>query len=345
MNAKRQVPRWWSVAVAAALAVAGGLRGAAAQGPEALLEGAKKEGRLVWYTSMSIDHSKPLADAFTKKYPFLTVELAVGTSERMLNRIQSELAAGQVRFDAVALSAFEAGLLQARGLVQPYRVPQAAGLPAAFVDPEGRWVNMFDLYFVLGYNTKLVPKDQAPRDWPDLLDPKWRGKLSLDPEDYTWLLGLQEAWGRERANDFARKLAGQQIQWRKGHTLIAQLLAAGEFPLGLVYAHRIEEMKKKGAPVEWVTTTDPIPTAGQPLQIAARAAHPNAARLFVQFVASREAQTLIRELGRVPAHPDVELGWHVPRAALRLRGIGAVPPERAAEVIREWREIFKPTDS
>ncbi|HWP34261.1 MAG TPA: extracellular solute-binding protein [Thermodesulfobacteriota bacterium] len=329
---------------ALALSVAGA-GGADAATLEELIEGAKKEGRLVWYTSMNIDDSQPLLDAFTKKYPFIKAELWRGSSEKVLNKIQTEARAGQYLFDVIEANAFEASFVKAAGLAARYVPPSAKVYRPGFVDPEGTWVSIYSNFFVLGYNTKLVPKDQAPRDWTDLLDPKWRGKFAMDPEDHAWLLALQEAWGRERANDFARKLAGQQIQWRKGHTLIAQLLAAGEFPLGLVYAHRMEEFKKKGAPVEWVTTTNPIPAEVHPVQVSARAPHPNAARLFVEFVASREGQTMIRDFRRIPSHPEVELGWSLDPKTLKLHPVGMVPPERGAQVIREFREIFSPTGS
>jgi iron(III) transport system substrate-binding protein len=95
----------------------------------------------------------------------------------------------------------------------------------------------------------------------DLLDPKWKGRISIDQEQYSWFGTLHKAWGRERAQKYMRAIAKQDIQWRKGHTLIAQLMSAGEFPLGVVYAHRTEEMKTRGAPIDWIPlrTTMPSP--------------------------------------------------------------------------------------
>jgi iron(III) transport system substrate-binding protein len=319
--------------------------GGPAHAQDGLVDGARKEGRLVWYTSMNIDDSQPLLDTFMKKYPFIKAELWRGSSEKVLNRIQTETRAGKFLFDVVALNAFESGFIKAHKLVQPYLPPSAKAYRKGFVDPEGYWVDIYDNYFVIGYNTRLVAKTEAPRSWEDLLDPKWKGKFAMDSEDYPWYLALQEAWGRERAEKYARALAAQTIQWRKGHTLIAKLLTAGEFPLGLVYAHRIEELKQKGAPVEWVTTTDPIPAELHPIQIAARAPNLNAAKLFVEFMASREAQAMIQGFGRIPAHPDLELGWSVNPGQLKLHGVGVIGPDRGAQVIKEWRDIFNPTGS
>ncbi len=314
-----------------------------ADAQDPILEAAKKEGRLTWYTSMNIDDSQPLIDAFMKKYPFVKVELWRGSSEKVLNKIQTETRVGKVFFDVVGVNAFETGFVKAAGLALRYLPPSAALYRKGFVDPDGYWVDTYTNYYVIGYNTKLVSKAEAPKDWGDLLNPRWKGKFAMDPEDYPWFMALQEVWGREKAEPFMKSLATQDIQWRKGHSLIVKLLTAGEFPLGLVYAHRVEELKRMGAPVEWVTTADPIPAELHPIAIAAKAPNPNAAKLFVEFVVSREGQTMIKEFGRVPSHPDVELGWSVNPRQLKLHGVGVVGPERASRVIREWREIFNPT--
>ena len=312
---------------------------------DSLVEAARKEGRFTWYTSMNIDDSQPLLDAFNNKYPFLKGELWRGSSEKVLNKILTETRAGKFLFDVVAVNAFEAGFIKANKLALRYTPPSAAVYRKGFVDPDGYWVDVYDNYYVLGYNTKLVRRDDAPKSWEDLLNPRWKGKFAMDPEDHPWYLALQEAWGQDKAEKYGRALAAQSIQWRKGHTLIAQLLTAGEFPLGLVYAHRIEELKQKGAPVDWVTTTDPIPAEVHPILIAAKAQSVNAAKLFAEFVVSREGQAMIKNFGRIPAHPELELGWSVNPKQLKLHGVGVISPDRATKVIKEWREIFRATSS
>jgi len=313
---------------------------ASAQDP--LVESARKEGRFMWYTSMNIPDSQPLLDAFTKKYPFIKAQVWRGSSEKVLNKIQTETRAGKFLFDVVAVNAFEAGFIKANHLAQRYTPPSAKEYLKGFVDPDAYWVDIYDNYYVLGYNTKLVGKAEAPQSWEDLLDAKWKGKFAMDPEDHAWYLALQEAWGKDKAERYGRALAGQGIQWRKGHTLIAQLLTAGEFPLGLVYAHRMEELKQKGAPVDWVTTTHPIPVEVHPILIAAKAENVNTAKLFVEFITSREGQALIKEFGRIPAHPELPLGWSVNPKQLKLHGVGVISPERASQVIRDWRHVFSP---
>ena len=101
---------------------------------------------------------------------------------------------------------------------------------------------MYVNYRTIGYNSKIVAEKDVPKQWEDLLDAKWKGKISLEEEDYVWYGALVKYWGKEKTQKYMRALAKQDIQWRKGHTLISQLMAAGEFPLGVIYAHRIEEM-------------------------------------------------------------------------------------------------------
>lgn len=141
---------------------------------------------------------------------------------------------------------------------------------------------------MIAYNTKLVSKDHTPKSWDDLLDPRWKSKIPMDEEMYSWYTAMAVVWGREKAQRFMRALAKQHIQLRSGQSLIAQLMAAGEFQLGMALAHRIEKMKEQGAPVEWVTTLNPITVSLHPIAVATKAPHSNAAKLFIDFVLSKE---------------------------------------------------------
>ena len=138
-----------------------------------------------------------------------------------------------------------------------------------------------------------------------------------------------------------RAIAKQGIQWRKGHTLIAQLMAAGEFPLAVVYAHRIEEMKQRGAPVEWVNTVNPIVVTVNAAGISAKPQHPNAAKLFYDYLLSKPAQQRLRSLRRIPARPDVEpFSSRMEQSKLKLQ---VEPPQTGPQfnqTIKEFREIF-----
>jgi iron(III) transport system substrate-binding protein len=304
-----------------------------------LIEGAKKEGSLIWYTSTSIEDIKRLFDAYTKKYPFIKTEFFNAGSARVFNRILNESRVGKIFFDLVAVRGVETHQLVKGGFLQPYLSPESGAYPQGFKDAKGYWVDYFDAYNIIAYNTKLVPKEQAPKSWEDLLDPKWKSKIALEEEMYSWYAAISVAWGRERAQRYMRALAKQDVQLRSGQTLIAQLMAAGEFPMGMALAHRIEKMKEQGAPVEWVTTLDPVTVSLHPIGVAAKAPHPNAAKLFIDFVLSKEGQQLVLAIGRTPSRPGIDT-----KMQARNLKLFPIPPELGEhynQYQKEFREIFR----
>jgi iron(III) transport system substrate-binding protein len=306
-------------------------------GPAQVMETAKKEGKVVWYTSMGVDDSQPFAAAFMKKHLEIKVEVVRASSEKLLNRILTEVRAGRYLFDVVTLSGFEAHIAQKQGLLGKYVSPQSKAYPKGFKDPEGYWTDIWDNYYAVGYNTSAVKKTAAPKSWQDLLDPKWKGKFGMDDEEYEWYAGMMEAWGEEKAKSFMRSLAKQDIQWRKGHNLLAQLLVAGEFPLAMSYAHRVDQQKKKGAPVEWVKTTDPIIVALHPTGIGSRSEHSSAAKVFIDYMLSLEGQKLIQSFHRTPAHPELAASGG---DKLPLLPVAPSVADRYKKYIDEFRQVF-----
>ncbi len=274
--------------------------------PKEILEGVKKEGKVVFYSSLTIQEIDQVAVPFTKKYPFLKVEPFRGNSEQLLQKITIEARAGRVQHDVAQFDAFEEWQLQKLGLLQRYKSPEAKDYPNIYKDPEGYWTAMYANYLVLGYNTKQVKEEELPKKWEDLLLPKWKGeKFAMDRDEGVWYGGLAFYWGKEKADKFMKALALQDPSMRKGHTLIATFLSSGEFPLGLVYAHRIEEMKTKGTSVDWVSL-DPIIVTPNLITIGRNAAHPNAAKLLVDFCLSKEGQTILQQQQhRTVASPDI----------------------------------------
>ncbi|HXG49847.1 MAG TPA: extracellular solute-binding protein [candidate division Zixibacteria bacterium] len=304
-----------------------------------LVEGARKEGRLVWYTSMAVDTSKPLLDAFLRDHPFIKADLVRLGEEQLMTRILGEVRGGKWGFDVMSGSAIST--LVDRGIIAPYLTPGRAGYRDEFMDPQGYWTGVFVNNLVLAYNTSQLPAKEAPRDYTDLLDPKWKGKMLMDSTDYDWYGTLLSVWGRERTIRYMKQLARQEPQWRRGHGLTAQLVAAGETPLAWAYSFRIERMKKDGAPVDWIETFDPIVTTVSGIGLSARPTNPNAAKLFIDFVTSTRAQMMIREMRRIPARSDVKpLAPKMDQSRLKLK---AVPKEvylRLDEHAREFRQIF-----
>lgn len=304
-----------------------------------LVEGAKKEGKAVWYTSMAIDTSKPLFDAFLKEYPFIKADLVRAGEEQLMTRIMNETRAGKWSFDMVSTSGIST--LVDRKIISPYLSPERDAFMNEFKDPQGYWTGVFVNNLIVAYNTRLAAPKGAPKDYPDLLGPKWKGQMLMDSTDYDWFGTLMTAWGREKTVQYMERLARQEPLWRRGHGLTAQLVGAGETALAWAYNFRIERMKKDGAPVDWVDTFDPIVVTVNGIGLSAKPTHPNAAKLFIDFALAKKGQEMVREMRRIPARSDVKpLAPKMDQSKLKLK---AVPKEvylNLDQYAREFRRIF-----
>jgi iron(III) transport system substrate-binding protein len=307
--------------------------------PAELLQGAKKEGKLVWYTSMAIDTSKPLLDVFLKQYPFIQAELVRAGEEQLLNRILTESRAGKSFFDVVSSSAIQ--VLASRNFLSPYASVESNAYVAELKDPQSRWTAVYNNNLVPVYNTKMLPEKEVPKDYPDLLDPKWKGKMLMDSTDYDWYGTLAVVWGREAAARYMERLAQQAPAWRRGHGLVAQLIAAGEVPLGWAYNFRVERMKTEGAPVEWVSSFNPIVTTINGVGLSAKASAPNAGKLFIDFILSKKGQEMIRDMRRIPSRSDVKpLAVKMDQSKLRLKLVSGEVMANIDRYAEEFRKIF-----
>ena len=212
----------------------------AAEEPPNLAD-AKKEGKVVLYVSAQLPLAQAISRAFEKKYPFLKVEITRTSGENLLNRIKTEKLAGKVAFDVVYGATVP--LMPTLGVVKPYLSPEAKAYPTKFREPKDFWAGVSANYYVIGYNSKLVTKNEAPREWKDLLHPRWKGQFAMDPEEFSWFGAMEAYLGEEESKKLMTGLARQEIQWRKNHTTLAQFLAAGEYPgcFGICTQHRGDE--------------------------------------------------------------------------------------------------------
>jgi iron(III) transport system substrate-binding protein len=306
-----------------------------------LVNGAKQEKEVVWYTTTSAGDNQAIVAGFTKKYPFLKVQVLRSTGEKLRQRVLTETAANQYFSDVLSVSSMEMGLLKSKNLLQPYDPPEAGSYPAATKDKEKFFTAIYARNFVMGYNTAMVAEKDRPKDWPDLLDPKWKGKFGIDEEEFEWYGTLVDYWGREKAGKFIKALASQQPVLRRGHSLLSQLLAAGEFPIALVFPFEIEQLKRKGAPVEWSNVSDPIVTSINVVALSSKAPHGNAGKLLINYILSEEGQTIIKNVSRVPIRPGVKP--NVPKLDQSTLKIHYVPAEmfrKIAAYEKEFRDLF-----
>jgi iron(III) transport system substrate-binding protein len=272
---------------------------------ERLIAGAKREGSLTLYTSLTVEDMKVFGGAFEKKYG-IKINLWRSSSEDILQRAVVEARGGRFDVDAIETSAAEMESLHRERLLQEVRSPYLADLSPAALLPHREWVGDRLNFITAAYNTSLVKKADLPKTYDDLLDPKWKGKLAIEGDDSVWFGALVSALGEERGLRLFRALArGNGLTPRKGHTLIANLLASGEVPFAITaYQYRIEQMKKAGAPVDWLMLPPGI-SRFLGTGVLRRAPHPHAAILFLDFMLS-DAQRLLIDRDITPTNIKVK---------------------------------------
>ena len=265
-----------------------------------LIAKAREEGTLTLYTSMATTESGPLAQAFEKKYG-VKVQLWRALSENVLQRALTEARGGRRSMDVVETNAPEVEALAREQVVAELFSPHLADLPAWATPPHRRWAADRANLWVVGYNTGKVKREELPATYEGFADPKWKGRIAIEATDSDWMYGVVNFLGEPRGLELFRKLAALKPDLRKGHALLAQLVAAGELPIALTtYSGNAESIKAKGGPIDWIAV-EPLVGRPQALAVAKNAPHPHAALLFVDFVLSPEGMKLLNELGRVPS--------------------------------------------
>jgi len=279
-----------------------------AQSNPEIIAKAKKEGRVVWYTTVSIPESQQFAALFQKQFPSINVDIIRTGSSALVNRVISEFNAKKYLVDVLQGFSSRGGYvaLKQRGILGRYQSPEYKNLPSDLRDPAGYWGSQFQNTFVLAYNTRMVQPADVPKTYEDLLKPMWKGKKILnDSENYEWFDGLLHYWGKEKGLAYFRKLAEQDLVFQRGARGRVQLVAAGEYPFTIGYGPHVQSFVQRGAPVDWVPL-EPVVTIINTVSVAEKAPHPAAARLFVDFLFSKTAQLMLREQSRIPSREDVE---------------------------------------
>jgi iron(III) transport system substrate-binding protein len=297
-----------------------------------LVERARQEGTVVLYTSLAPTESKPLAEAFEKKYG-VKVELWRALSDKVVQRVITEAQAKRYSVDVVETNGPEMEMLARERLLAEFHSPYIADLPAAAIPPHRTWMPDRMNYFVVGYNTAKVQRSEIPATYEGFLDPKWKGRIGIEATDVEWMAALVKKWGDAKGMDFFRKLAAMKPDMRKGHVLLAELVAAGEVPVGLtMYNSNIESLKKKGAPIDFVPV-QPVAARPQGIGVSRQAPHPHAALLFVDFVLSPEGQRLFESMGRAPASTKV-------KSALNDFPFTPIEPATVLDEAPKWEKIW-----
>ncbi len=299
---------WMAVSPLLALACLPSARVLAADA--ALVQAAQKEGSLTWYTTQIVNQlAQPAADRFGKKYG-VTVHFVRADSSDVALRIAQESEAGAVQADVFDGTGATASLMK-RGLVAQWTSEEAKRLPVRSVDPNGYWVATNFYVLTPGYNTDLVAAKDAPRTLPDLLEPRWKGRMAWSsnssPSAAPGFVGLAlSAMGEVDGLAYLKRLATQNITslGSSARQVLDQVIA-GEYPLALnIFNNHAVISAERGAPCAWVAM-QPALGVFSVISVTKQAAHPNAAKLFVEFMISPEGQSLFRDANYIPVDPGV----------------------------------------
>ncbi|WP_426172974.1 ABC transporter substrate-binding protein [Massilia sp. TWR1-2-2] len=298
-----------------------------------VLAAAKKEGAFTLYTSIAEKDLAPLVGPFEKKYG-IKVKVWRAGSDKVLQRTVTETSGKRYDVDAIHISAPEMEALYREKVLQPVATPAFASLLPGMLPAHREWASTLLTVFVQAYNTSVVKKEELPKKFEDLLQPKWKGKLGIEMEDFDWfaatVTSMGEAKGVKLFNDI---VAANGISVRKGHSLLTNMVGSGEVPLALtVYNYMPEAARKKGVPIGWFVL-EPAVARANGIGIARRAPHPNAALLFYDYMLSAEAQKILVSLDYVPTNASVDS----PLAGMKLT---VIDPAVTLNQMDKWNKLY-----
>ena len=316
-----------SAATTAALAALTG-----AERLKRLAEGAKKEGVVSIYTSMPQDDMAALTTAFEAKYGVKAKVWRSG-SEKILQRGLLEAKANRFEVDVFETNSPEMEVLSREKVLIAGNSPFLSELIPQAIPAHKEWIATRLNIFTCAYNTKLVRKEDLPKTYQDLLDPKWKGKLSVEADDSDWLAETVMKMGEEKGIALFKEIARKNaVSVRKGHTLLANLVASGEVPMALtLYNYKIEQMKNSGANVDWFALD---PTIARPNSngVARNAPHPHAALLFQDFELS-EGQVILGKRDFIPTSIKVP-------STLNKMPLTFANPKTTLDDGHKWNKIY-----
>lgn len=283
---------------------------AATAADQSTITAAKKEGQVVWYTTLIVNQIiRPLKAAFEKKYPGVMLQYARADDLVTSTKILAEGQAGRVQadiFDGIANML----PLQEAGLLAPFTVPNAADYPPELKARDGYWIAEIMYVFTPGINTALLPKDQAPKTFADLLDPRLAGKMAWSGSSmagaYGFVADVLTSMGDDKGMAYLRALARQRVvNVEASSRAVLDQVIAGEYWMNLMaFNHHVVISARKGAPCDWLKL-EPTPVTLDAVGLLKDAPHPNAARLLLEFLLSPDGQKVFQQNEYLPALPSV----------------------------------------
>ncbi|MGH7844698.1 MAG: ABC transporter substrate-binding protein [Candidatus Binatia bacterium] len=299
---------------------------------ESHIQAANKEGTVLVYGGTTLEHMTTLIGNFNRTYPAIEVKYLRKSRKALFELILRELRAKTYNADVyMPIEISEALHLADRKLLARYASPERNFIPEKLKDKQGYWTTLYQTGHVYAYNTQLVAPKDIPRSYDDLLDPKWRGRIIMHNEEEFWYASVLEILGKEKGTSLMRGLAQQKPQFQGSKTLMMQLLCAGEVALAIpVNFNQANDAVKKGCPSDWVVIEPQTQRPPFVVAMAPNAPHPAAAKLFIDFMLSKEPQKFMQEnIFRQSGRSDVEPSGDL----VKLKGV------RTWE--SDWDLIFK----
>jgi iron(III) transport system substrate-binding protein len=312
-----------------------------------LVDGAKKEGELTFYSTMIVDQAqRPLVKGFEAKYPFIKVRHSRDNPPQMLQKLLAESRAKNYVTDVFESTALELPVRKA-DINRPYWSPQAAAYPDARKSPDGYYVPTRYSYLGPCYNTNLVKAGEVPKTREDLLDPKWKGKLAWSSTvigSILFITSVRHSMGEERALDYLKKLSKQNVApIAAANRTVVDRVIAGEYAICLdSFLHHPIISAKKGAPVAPLPM-DPVTTLVSSVMLPKAPPHPHAAMLFIDYILSVEGQKVLQSANYFPAHPDVPAAEGLSKIVPSNIGMKSnfIGPETLVSELPKSRKLFQ----
>lgn len=307
------------------------------QGPDReqrLLEGARREGVVNVYTSLAVQDIMAIGAAFEKKYG-VKVKYWRAAQDKILQRVMAETRSGRFDFDVLQTNDAELEALVREKLLAKATSPHYPDLLPGSVRPHQQWVGVRISMMVQAYNSKLVKKEDLPKTYEALLDQKWKGKLGIEASESDWFGQVVKELGEEKGLKLFRNIAASNgLSARKGHTLLAGLVASGEVPFALTsYSHGVDRFKEKGASVDWYAIA---PSFGRlsGLAISKAPPSPHAAVLLYDYMLSPEGQSILQKAHYVPANMKLK------DASTKLP-FKLIDPATALDESEKWDKLYQ----
>ncbi|MEW6228179.1 MAG: ABC transporter substrate-binding protein [Bacillota bacterium] len=296
--------------------------------------------RVLLYTSVPLELATKFADEFMKQYSDVKVEVYRAGSTDVINKIWAEHEAGGVKADLIWLAdAASYYTFKQKGLLQPYKSPEASYIPEGVKDPEGYFTGARIINMIIGINTNLVKDRSTVKGWDDLL--RLGSKAAMANPLYSGSNFMVTAAFVKKQGGWAwfEKARKNGVLVLRGNSDVARGLAAGEYAAAMVLDYMVYELRQKGAPVDIVWPEDGAVSIASPIAITSNSKNPAGAKQFIDFLLSKRGQELMVRDGVIPVRPDVQPPSGMPTAD-KIKMI-PIPFEWAAEHTAEIRETFE----